>query len=382
MKFRDLTGDTFGKLAVNGIAYKKGSKYYWDCDCLCGGHRIVAGDYLKNGKITDCGCVKKRPSNFTDLTGQKFGHLTVLREYDRNDKDRVHWICECDCENHNISVVSTSNLKSGHVTKCKECAAKETSERCLIDLTGQRFGRLVVIERAENYVSPSGDTNTMWKCQCDCGNITVVAQNKLRGGTTVSCGCYNREVCSELQLENLEGQRFGMLTVISRANNIYHPNGSYSVAWNCLCDCGAEVVVQAGNLKSGHTTSCGCIQSKGEAKIKKYLLDNNINYKPQYKFEDCVYIGVLRYDFAIFDDRDNLLFLCEYDGQQHFEPVRFGNFSYEEAVKKYDNLVIRDNIKNKYCDNHNIDLLRIPYYDYDNIESILSNHIKMYNTKL
>ena len=118
MKFRDLTGDTFGKLAVNGIAYKKGSKYYWDCDCLCGGHRIVAGDYLKNGKITDCGCVKKRPSNFTDLTGQKFGHLTVLREYDGNDKDRVHWICECDCENHNISVVSTSNLKSG-ITRYK-----------------------------------------------------------------------------------------------------------------------------------------------------------------------------------------------------------------------------------------------------------------------
>ena len=50
----------------------------------------------------------------------------------------------------------------------------------------------------------------------------------------------------------------------------------------------------------------------------------------------------------------------------------FGNFSYDEAVVKHNELVRRDNIKNNYCRENNIKLLRIPYWDYDNIENILS----------
>lgn len=59
----------------------------------------------------------------------------------------------------------------------------------LIDLTGQRFGRLVVLERAGS----DSSKNAMWRCQCDCGNITVVAGGHLRTGTSRSCGCLHRE---------------------------------------------------------------------------------------------------------------------------------------------------------------------------------------------
>ena len=108
----------------------------------------------------------------------------------------------------------------------------------------------------------------------------------------------------------------------------------------------------------------------------QYLINNNINYQPQYNFEDCLDIGLLRFDFGILDANNNLLFLCEYDGQQHFEPVIFGNFSYEVAVEKYNDLVRRDNIKNEYCINNHIALLRIPYWEYSNIEVILSEYIE------
>jgi hypothetical protein len=86
-------------------------------------------------------------------------------------------------------------------------------------------------------------------------------------------------------------------------------------------------------------------------------------------------VGLLRFDFGIFDNNGKLLFLCEYDGQQHFEPVVFGNFSFNIAVEKYNDLVRRDNIKNEYCKNKNIALLRIPYWEYDNIDVILSEYI-------
>lgn len=60
----------------------------------------------------------------------------------------------------------------------------------LIDLTGQRFGRLVVISKSASNTSYHG---AMWKCRCDCGNETIVNGGNLRSGNTTSCGCYHRE---------------------------------------------------------------------------------------------------------------------------------------------------------------------------------------------
>lgn len=59
-----------------------------------------------------------------------------------------------------------------------------------IDLTGKRFGRLIVLERAEN----DNQKKPQWRCECDCGNQTVVRANALRRGTIVSCGCYVKEI--------------------------------------------------------------------------------------------------------------------------------------------------------------------------------------------
>lgn len=66
------------------------------------------------------------------------------------------------------------------------------------DLTGQRFGRLVVIERAPDHIQPSGYRETMWRCQCDCGDNNVIVRTKcLLQGVTKSCGCYMRDKLSE-----------------------------------------------------------------------------------------------------------------------------------------------------------------------------------------
>ena len=69
----------------------------------------------------------------------------------------------------------------------------------LIDLTGQRFGRLIVIERVENYVSPKGRHEARWKCQCDCGKTITVRSSSLRSGNTQSCGCIHQEQVAKLK---------------------------------------------------------------------------------------------------------------------------------------------------------------------------------------
>ena len=123
------------------------------------------------------------------------------------------------------------------------------------DLTGKRFGRLVVIKRAENRGG-----HVAWQCLCDCGNYKDVISQSLTRGVTTSCGCYNKEKNvgkPSWNYNDLTGQKFGNLTVVKRIEN----KGKYAV-WECLCDCGNTTEVFGGNLRKGHTKSCGCLKGK------------------------------------------------------------------------------------------------------------------------
>jgi len=109
----------------------------------------------------------------------------------------------------------------------------------LIDLTGQRFGRLVALK----YLGKS-----RWLCKCDCGNKKPVYARELRSGDTRSCGC--------LRSPSLIGLRFGKLTVLERVGK---SKRRYSL-WLCLCDCGNKKYIQSSKLKNGTTKSCGCLR--------------------------------------------------------------------------------------------------------------------------
>lgn len=109
-----------------------------------------------------------------------------------------------------------------------------------------------------------------------------------------------------------------------------------------------------------------CKLSKGEKKIRKFLLLNNIKFESQKKFNGCVNKRFLPFDFYI--KEKNLL--IEYDGIQHYEAsIFFG------GEKTFNYLKLNDKIKNNYAKINNIDLIRIPYYEYNNIERILNNNI-------
>jgi very-short-patch-repair endonuclease len=104
----------------------------------------------------------------------------------------------------------------------------------------------------------------------------------------------------------------------------------------------------------------------GEKKIIKILEKENINYIHQYKFDDCVNINKLIFDFYLPDEN-----ICiEFDGKQHFEPINF--FGGQEA---FDKLKIRDEIKNKYCFDKNIKIIRISYEDINIIEKIIKENV-------
>ena len=134
-------------------------------------------------------------SKFIDLTGQKFNMLVVLKRVEDkispSGQKYVQWLCKCDCGNE--CIVQSTNLKTGHTTSCGCRQKQRISETHLNNLTGERFGRLIVLRRAEDMVSPSGSKDVIWECQCDCGNKKNVRASNLKSGKTKSCGCLEEE---------------------------------------------------------------------------------------------------------------------------------------------------------------------------------------------
>lgn len=115
----------------------------------------------------------------------------------------------------------------------------------VIDLKGQRFGRLVVVGRA------TAKSHLRWECLCDCGNKTVAFGLNLKRGHTQSCGC--KAVEPRFKGEDLSGKRFGRLVVLKKARG----------GWDCLCDCGERRVNSSHALACGASKSCGCLSLEG-----------------------------------------------------------------------------------------------------------------------
>lgn len=122
--------------------------------------------------------------NKKDLTGQKFGRLTVIASQGLDKYGRGVWLCLCDCGRK--TVVTTSRLTCGQTKSCG-CARKGVNR---IDLTGHRFGRLTALYPTDKKMGNS----VIWHCLCDCGKSADVASVDLRKGYTKSCGCLAAEV--------------------------------------------------------------------------------------------------------------------------------------------------------------------------------------------
>lgn len=132
----------------------------------------------------------------------------------------------------------------------------------ILNLEGQRFGRLVVVSLAADR-GPGG--SKMWHCQCDCGNTKLAPASRLNCGLLRSCGCLEKDTrvrnCTRNKHSDLVGQKFGRLTVIEQL-----PEQNRRTMWKCVCECGKEKTGQGTLLVSGKLRSCGCLKDELTAK--------------------------------------------------------------------------------------------------------------------
>lgn len=209
-------------------------------------------------------------------------------------------------------------------------------------------------------------------CQCECGTVKPVNVQNLIKDKSKDCGCGRKKTLSNMRLNDLTGKRFGKLTALEL---LPERNNLKRCMYRCKCDCGNETIVAAISLNTGHTQSCGCLTSYGNMKIAQILTSKNIEYKKEYQINlDKDYY---RFDFYL--PKYNLM--IEYDGEQHFSPARFSGINIEENIKAFEVTQEHDKIKNQYCKEHNINLLRIPYTERENIEEIIENHLQRLSDK-
>ena len=136
-------------------------------------------------------------SRCIDLTGNKYGRLTVLhKDNERKSNSGSYWICKCDCGN--TKSIKSSSLRRGEIQSCgclrNEKVAQSKKQQSENEMIGKRFGKLIVQKRSEKKGS---NGELYWLCQCDCGNIIEVRGHSLKRkdeNRTVSCGCYHRSI--------------------------------------------------------------------------------------------------------------------------------------------------------------------------------------------
>jgi very-short-patch-repair endonuclease len=284
-------------------------------------------------------CQKLTISEIILRTEKLFGDKYIIPEQNYIDSyAKLKVICKI----HGEFTISSKNLLSGH--GCKKCAGiekielSEIRERC-----NEKFGDQFIIPEQE-YLNSKSKLKVICKFHPN-NNWYVSIGNLLKNK-----GC---PICNKKQKLTIEDVRI-KCDEIHKNNGYIIENQKYvnnCTYINIICPIHGTWSVQPNNLFNG----CGCPkckESKGEKKIRNFLIENNINYTSQKKFKDCKYIKELLFDFYLTDYN-----ICiEYDGKQHFESFRF-----EKTSKELEKRILKDKIKTDYCIKNDILLYRIRY---------------------
>lgn len=339
-RFKDLSGQKIGQLLLlyrgenDPLATRPRARYV--CLCDCGNIVLVRGENIQQRKNNNPSCGKCKEYQFSLL--DELENFYILDTYfDTEDQGgRYHCIIQCkDCGA--IYTPRRSDLYNDFHRQCTKC-------KCDTFKIGDVIGELTLVDRKVDE-----DNRIKWLCKCSCGETLWLSGFRLHHRMT--CGNHNNP-------NDIVGQVFGKLCV-KEATNI--SRGGQRI-YLCDCECGTtNLEVGRSNLITGHTSSCGCLKSKGEELIASILTQHGLEFEKQKTFKDFKRSihGSFKFDFFV-----NNSYAIEFDGSQHFNHHKFvGWFSEENLAMTRE----RDAFKNQYCFHHNIPLIRIPYWEKDNL---------------
>lgn len=185
--------------------------------------------------------------------------------------------------------------------------------------------------------------------------------------------------CPHCKSEKISKVKIGNINTFIEKANIIHSN-KYNYSEFTYTKSSYKSIIKCpihGNFNqspNNHLKGKGCPKcksSKGELNIRKFLTDNNCLFIEQHTFNDCTNIKTNRklvFDFYLPEHN-----ICiEFDGEQHYKPKSFGsNQSYDTKINNLKLIQSRDKLKDEYCQNNNIRLIRITYKQIDSIDLLL-----------
>lgn len=250
----DLKGQQFEQLYVIG---QKDNLKLWICRCSCGKEVVIQESKLLNGMAKSCGCRKKQLHG-TNITGVRSGKLVVIEPTTEKRRGATLWRCRCDCGNELLT--EAYKIRSQKVLSCG-CTR---TEKKIKDLSGQRFGKLVALQRCNE----KRGTTFLWLCQCDCGTQLKVSANALLSGNSKSCGCKRIEAIQKTI------EKYGTV-----ANHVTLIGGT------CV-----EKISRTG-LQKNNTSGYTGVQSRGNKWIAIITFKRKVYYLGIYaKLEDAVQV--------------------------------------------------------------------------------------------
>lgn len=322
---------------------------------------IAPTNALQGQGCKECGIMKVRYK--TKKTDEQYKkeladvnpNIIVLGKYINAQTPILH---QCNLDGCVWEAIPNNVLRGHGCPMCFGNKKKTTEEykKELIDINPN-------IEVIEEYVDAK--TPILHICKIDGYKWKASPDSILRGTGCLKCG--NKNKADALRKTHEE-----YVTDVLKVNPNIEVIGQYinaqtPILHRCKKD-KCEWMARPYNILNGYGCPA-CQESKGEKTIKQWLESHKIKYIPQKRFDDCKDIKILPFDFYLLDYN-----ICiEYDGQQHYEPVDFAGKGLEHAQQKFIKTQYHDEIKNIYCKNNNIPLLRIPYFA--NIEEELNNFL-------
>lgn len=193
--------------------------------------------------------------------GRSFGSWTVLGQSLKTARGERKWLCRCACGTQRY--VLERALRSGGSLSCGCVRRRNAADALAYDLTGQVFGQLQVLRRADDQSRNGG---VWWLCQCSCGSRYEVPASLLVTGKRTHCGGTSHE--KHYARADIAGQRFHRLVALYP---LAERDGKGSVLWHCRCDCGSEVDVAYNSLMYSRIKSCGCQKKEHDQKLGSFL---------------------------------------------------------------------------------------------------------------
>lgn len=317
-------------------------------------------------------CSHNNTKKIADKVAKMNPEITLLGNY-------INWDTKIKCRCESCGTIwypLPSTLLRG--SKCPNCA-KENMKKKLQMTTEEYISKLRKVNPSIEVIGEYQGTHNPIKCKCKKdGTIWESFACNILNGSAICPKCAKEKLNKKYKLskENFYTKvstNYPTIEIIDSYENYKNNNSRIK----CRCKIHDNVYyVSARRLLYNHNAekSAGCVkcnQSAGEKRIIYCLEKHGIDYTTQQTFEGCQHKLPLRYD--VYCKQFDLA--IEFQGQQHFYPVAFGSSTEEEALDQFIITQKCDNIKKEFCKANNMQLLEIPYWEYDNIEKIILNKI-------